>query len=310
MSANPPSLRVAFVGLGTMGQGMARNLAKAGFPLALATRTFEKARMLAKELADAGHVVRAARTPAEAARGADVVVSCVPDAPEVEEVHLGESGTIASAAPGSVAIDCSTIAAERARGVASRLAGKGITFLDAPVSGGQKGAVEGTLTFFIGGEATGLEKARPVFLAMGKRLTHLGPSGAGQLGKAVNQIIVAGNLIAVAEGIAFASRAGLPLPALHEALTAGAATSWALEVLGKKMIDRDFKPAFAVKHQQKDLAIVLASARARGVPLPGVALVHQLLSALEAEGRGEDGTQALLTLYEKLSAGAGPKAGA
>ena len=310
MSANPPSLRVAFVGLGTMGQGMARNLAKAGFPLALATRTFEKARMLAKELADAGHVVRAARTPAEAARGADVVVSCVPDAPEVEEVHLGESGTIASAAPGSVAIDCSTIAAERARGVASRLAGKGITFLDAPVSGGQKGAIEGTLTFFVGGEATGLEKARPVFLAMGKRLTHLGPSGAGQLGKAVNQIIVAGNLIAVAEGIAFASRAGLPLPALHEALTAGAATSWALEVLGKKMIDRDFKPAFAVKHQQKDLAIVLASARARGVPLPGVALVHQLLSALEAEGRGEDGTQALLTLYEKLSAGAGPKAGA
>jgi 3-hydroxyisobutyrate dehydrogenase len=310
MSANPPSLRVAFVGLGTMGQGMARNLAKAGFPLALATRTFEKARTLAKELADAGHVVRAARTPAEAARGADVVVSCVPDAPEVEEVHLGESGTIASAAPGSVAIDCSTIAAERARGVASRLAGKGITFLDAPVSGGQKGAIEGTLTFFVGGEATGLEKARPVFLAMGKRLTHLGPSGAGQLGKAVNQIIVAGNLIAVAEGIAFASRAGLPLPALHEALTAGAATSWALEVLGKKMIDRDFKPAFAVKHQQKDLAIVLASARARGVPLPGVALVHQLLSALEAEGRGEDGTQALLTLYEKLSAGAGPKAGA
>jgi len=310
MSANPPSLRVAFVGLGTMGQGMARNLAKAGFPLALATRTFEKARMLAKELADAGHVVRAARTPAEAARGADVVVSCVPDAPEVEEVHLGESGTIASAAPGSVAIDCSTIAAERARGVASRLAGKGITFLDAPVSGGQKGAIEGTLTFFVGGEATGLEKARPVFLAMGKRLTHLGPSGAGQLGKAVNQIIVAGNLIAVAEGIAFASRAGLPLPALHEALTAGAATSWALEVLGKKMIDRDFKPAFAVKHQQKDLAIVLASARARGVPLPGVALVHQLLSALEAEGRGEDGTQALLTLYEKLSAGTGPKAGA
>ena len=302
MSANPPTLRIAFVGLGTMGQGMARNLARAGFPLVLATRTFEKARMLAKELADAGHDVRPARTAAEAARGADMVVSCVPDAPEVEEVHLGGDGTIAAAAPGTVVIDCSTIAAERARGVAARLAGKGISFLDAPVSGGQKGAVEGTLTFFIGGEAAALEKARPVFLAMGKRLTHLGTSGSGQLGKAVNQIIVAGNLIAVTEGIAFASRASLPLPALHEALTAGAATSWALEVLGKKMIERDFKPAFAVKHQQKDLAIVLASARERGVPLPGVALVHQLLSALEAEGRGEDGTQALLTLYEKLSA--------
>jgi len=302
MSANPSSLRVAFVGLGTMGQGMARNLARAGFSLTVATRTFDKARTLAKELAGVGRDVSAARTPAEAAQGADVVVSCVPDAPEVEEVHVGTDGTICSAGPGTVVIDCSTIAAERARGVASRLAAKGISFLDAPVSGGQKGAAEGTLTFFIGGEAAALEKARPVFLAMGKRLTHLGPSGSGQLGKAVNQIIVAGNLIAVSEGIAFASRAGLPLPALHEALTAGAATSWALEVLGKKMIDRDFKPAFAIKHQQKDLAIVLASARARGVPLPGVALVHQLLSALEAEGRGEDGTQALLTLYEKLSA--------
>ena len=310
MSPTPDLPRVAFVGLGTMGQGMARNLAKAGFPLALATRTFGKAEALATELAAAGREARAARTSAEAAQGAAVVVSCVPDAPEVEEVHLGKDGTASSAAPGTVVVDCSTIAAGRAREIASRLAGKGISFLDAPVSGGQKGAVEGTLTFFIGGEAAALEKARPVFLAMGKRLTHLGPSGSGQLGKAVNQIIVAGNLMAVSEGIAFASRAGLPLPALHEALTAGAATSWALEVLGKKMIDRDFKPAFAVKHQQKDLAIVLASARACGVPLPGAALVHQLLSALEAEGRGEDGTQALLTLYEKLSGPSGPKSGA
>ena len=308
MSTNPSPLRVAFVGLGTMGQGMARNLAKAGFPLALASRTFTKAEALAAELVAAGHDVRAARTIAAAATGAAVVVSCVPDAPEVEAVHLGPDGTARAAVPGTVVIDCSTIAADRARAIAERLAEKGIFFLDAPVSGGQKGAVEGTLTFFIGGEAAALEKARPVLSAMGKRLTHLGPSGAGQLGKAVNQIIVAGNLLAVSEGMAFAARAGLPLRALHEALTAGAATSWALEVLGKKMMDRDFAPAFAIKHQQKDLAIVLSSARASGVPLPGVALVHQLLSALEAEGRGEDGTQALLTLYEKLSAGAGPKA--
>jgi len=136
---------------------------------------------------------------------------------------------------------------------------------------------------------------------MGKRITLLGPSGSGQLGKAANQVIVAGNLMAVSEGLAFAARAGLPLEALHEALTAGAATSWALEVLGKKMLQRDFKPAFAIRHQQKDLAIVLAAARQQGSPLPGVALVHQLLSALEAQGRAEDGTQALLTLYERLS---------
>jgi 3-hydroxyisobutyrate dehydrogenase len=141
-----------------------------------------------------------------------------------------------------------------------------------------------------------------VFEAMGKRLTHLGPSGAGQLGKAVNQILVANNLMAVSEALAFAQKAGLPLKPLHEALVGGAARSWALEVLGQKMIDRDFKPAFAVKHQQKDLAIVLANARAAGVPLPGVALVHQLLTSLEAAGRGEDGTQALLTVYEALSA--------
>ncbi len=302
MSRRPASLRVAFVGLGTMGQGMARNLGKAGFPLALASRTFSKAEAFAAELGAGRPDVRACRTPADAARRAEVVVSCVPDAPEVEEVHLGPAGTIASAAAGTVVVDCSTIAPDRARGVAARLAERGIAFLDAPVSGGQKGAAEGTLTFFVGGEPAALERARPVFLAMGKRLTHLGGSGAGQLGKAANQIIVAGNLVAVSEGLAFASRVGLPLAALHEALTAGAATSWALEVLGKKMIERDFKPAFAIKHQQKDLAIVLATARARGVPLPAVALVHQLLSALEAEGRGEDGTQALLTLYERLSA--------
>jgi 3-hydroxyisobutyrate dehydrogenase len=296
-----PVPRVAFIGLGTMGQGMARNLAKAGFPLAVTTHTPGKADGFARALAAEGRDVRAAATPAAAAEGADVVVSCVPDSPEVELVHLGVSGTAAGARRGAIVIDCSTIAAEAARKIAERLLEKGIDFLDAPVSGGQKGAIEGTLTFFIGGSAAALERARPVFAAMGRRLTPLGPSGSGQLGKAANQILVANNLMGVSEALAFAARTGLPLAQLHEALTAGAANSWALEVLGKKMIDRDFKPAFAVKHQQKDLAIVLATARARGLPLPGTALVHQLLTALEARGRAEDGTQALLTVYEELS---------
>ena len=297
------ALRVAFIGLGTMGQGMAKNIAKAGFPLAVATRTPGKAEAFARALSAEGRDVRAEKTPAAAAEGADVVVSCVPDAPEVEEVHLGASGTAAGARPGAIAIDCSTIAAEAARTIAARLAEKGLSFLDAPVSGGQKGAVEGTLTFFIGGDVAALEKARPVFEAMGRRFTALGPSGAGQLGKAANQILVANNLMGVSEALAFAAKAGLPLASLHEALTSGAANSWALEVLGKKMIDRDFLPAFAVKHQQKDLAIVLRSARARGIPLPGTALVHQLLTVLEACGRAEDGTQALLTVYESLGGG-------
>jgi 3-hydroxyisobutyrate dehydrogenase-like beta-hydroxyacid dehydrogenase len=287
---------VGFIGLGTMGWGMARNLAKAGFPLTVTTRTFEKAEAFAREVPGA----RAVRTPEEVGRKSDVVVSSVPDSPEVEEVHLGERGTAAGAARGAIVIDTSTIAAEAARGIAQKLSERGIAFLDAPVSGGQKGAIEGTLTFFVGGDAAALEKARPVFQAMGKRITHLGPSGAGQLGKAANQILVGINLMAVSEALAFAKKAGLPLAALHEALTAGAANSWALEVLGRKMIDGDFKPAFAVKHQQKDLAIVLKTSREKKLPLPGVALVHQLLVALEAEGRGDDGTQALYTLYEKL----------
>ncbi len=299
--SHAPVLRVAFIGLGTMGQGMARNLAKAGFPLTVATHTPGKADGFARALAADGCDVRAAATPAAAAEGADVIVSSVPDSPEVEAVHLGAAGTAAGARRGTIVIDCSTIAAEAAREIARRLLEKGIDFLDAPVSGGQKGAIEGTLTFFIGGDPAALEKARPVFAAMGRRLTPLGPSGCGQLGKAANQILVANNLMGVSEALAFAARAGLPLGPLHEALTAGAANSWALEVLGKKMIDRDFKPAFAVKHQQKDLAIVLATARARGLPLPGTALVHQLLTALEARGQGEDGTQALLTVYEEMT---------
>ena len=289
-------LRVGFIGLGTMGQGMARNLAKAGFPLTVMTRRFEKA----EEFAASVQGVRAARDGAEVGKASDVIVSSVPDSPEVEEVHLGERGTAAGAAHGAIVIDTSTIAAESARVIGERLGAKGIALLDAPVSGGQKGAIEGTLTFFVGGEEAALEKARPVFEAMGKRITHLGPSGFGQLGKAVNQILVGVNLMAVSEALAFAKKAGLPLPSLHEALTAGAANSWALEVLGKKMIDRDFKPAFAVKHQQKDLAIVLATSREKKLPLPGTALVHQLLTALEAEGRGGEGTQALYTFYEKL----------
>ncbi|HEY1435662.1 MAG TPA: NAD(P)-dependent oxidoreductase [Thermoanaerobaculia bacterium] len=291
------AVRVGFVGLGTMGVGMARNLAKAGFPLALSTRTASKAQALAAELG-----ARACGTPEEVARASDVVVSCLPDSPEVEEVHLGPHGTTRGAASGAVLIDSSTIAAEAARSIAERAAQSGASFLDAPVSGGQKGAAEGTLTFFVGGDAAALERARPVLAAMGKRITHLGASGSGQLGKAANQILVANTLLAVAEGIAFAQKAGLPMPALHEALMGGAASSWMLDVLGRKMMDRDFKPAFAIKHQQKDLAIVLKTAREKGVPLPGAALVHQLLSALEAQGRGEDGTQALLTLYEKMTA--------
>lgn len=299
--SSPSSLRAGFVGLGTMGAGMARNVAAKGFPLSLTNRTTEKAVRLASDLAGGPAPVSPLPSPARVAAESDVVVSCVSDGPDVEEVHLGPNGTVEGARPGTVVVDCSTVDPGVARRVAARLAEKGVSFLDAPVSGGQKGANEGTLSFFVGGEAAALERARPLLEAMGRRITHLGPSGAGQLGKATNQVIVAGTLAAVSEGMAFARAAGLPLEAIHGALTGGAANSWALEVLGRKMLDRDFAPAFAIKHQQKDLAIVLRTARERGVPLPAAALVHQLLSALEAKGRGEEGTQALYTLYEELS---------
>jgi 3-hydroxyisobutyrate dehydrogenase len=295
------TLRVGLIGLGTMGAPMARNLAKAGFPLALGTRTAAKAKALAAEISSKNGGVRAFERFTDVGKNSDVLVTCLPDSPEVEQVLFGRSGSAEGLASGAIVIDCSTIAAEAARAIAAKLSERGVFLLDAPVSGGQKGAIEGTLTFFVGGDAAALERARPVFQALGKRITHLGPSGAGQLGKATNQILVAGNLIAVSEALAFAARVGLPLPALHEALTGGAANSWALEVLGKKMMDRDFQPAFAIRHQQKDLAIVLRTAREKGVPLPGTALVHQLLSALESQGRESQGTQALLTLYEELS---------
>jgi 3-hydroxyisobutyrate dehydrogenase-like beta-hydroxyacid dehydrogenase len=195
---------VAFLGLGTMGVPMVKNLVAKGHTVHVYNRTRAKAEALAASLA--GLTVH--DTPASAARAAEVVVSCVSDGPDVESVHLGPGGTIESAQRGVVVIDCSTVAAEVARRVAAALAERGVSFLDAPVSGGQKGAIEGTLTYFIGGEASAIERARPVLEAMGKRITLLGPSGAGQLGKAVNQIIVALNLTAVSEGLAFAQRAG------------------------------------------------------------------------------------------------------
>ena len=239
-----------------MGVPMARNLAKAGFELAsprAPPRRPRRSRPSSRRQAR----VAGRRRPARC----EIVVSCLPDAPEVEEVHLGEQRD----RPRRRTRDRRRrLLDDRGRGgpLDRGPAGEGRrALLDAPVSGGQKGAAEGTLTFFVGGEGRRSRRRGPVLAAMGKRITLLGGAGAGQLGKATNQIVVAGNLVAVSE--ASRSREGGPAHrALHGALTGGAATSWTLEVLGRKMIDRDFKPAFAIRHQQKDLAIVLQTARA------------------------------------------------
>jgi 3-hydroxyisobutyrate dehydrogenase-like beta-hydroxyacid dehydrogenase len=290
-------MQVGLIGLGIMGAPMARNLVKAGFPLTVATRTPGKAEQFAAENAN----VTAVRSAAEVAAVSEVIVVMVTDSPDVVAVARGADGIFATAKPGAVIIDMSTISPQVTQELAAEAAAKGLFWLDGPVSGGEKGAIEGTLTIMLGGDEGALAKARPVLEAMGKRITHFGPAGNGQYAKLCNQILVAGNLLAACEALTFGAKVGLDLPTLHQALTGGAANSWAFEVLGKKMIDRDFKPAFMVKLQQKDLRLVMSAASTNRVALPAAALAHQMLAAVEAEGRGDDGTQSLVRIFERLA---------
>lgn len=293
-------MQVGFIGLGIMGQPMARNLLKAGFPLVVATRTPGKAAAFAQENAALGQV-QAAATPAQVAAVCDIIVNIVTDTHDVVEVAYGETGLFASAKPGTIIIDMSTISPSVTRDLAAKASKQELFWLDAPVSGGEKGAIEGTLTIMVGGAPEGVVQAEPVLRAMGKRITHFGAPGNGQAAKLCNQIMVAVNLMAVCETMTFARKAGLDLSLLHQALTGGAANSWALDVLGKKMIDRDFKPAFMVKLQQKDLRLVMDAANRNHTALPAAGLAHQLLAAVEAEGRGDDGTQSLVRIFERLA---------
>ncbi|MGE0129790.1 MAG: NAD(P)-dependent oxidoreductase [Blastocatellales bacterium] len=291
---------IGLIGLGIMGAPMARNLLKDGFNLTVATRTPGKAEKFAAENSSLGKV-KAASTPAEAAAASEIIITMVTDSPDVVAVARGDHGVFATAKPGSTVIDMSTISPQVTRELAEEAKTKGLFWLDAPVSGGEKGAIEGTLTIMVGGEAEALDRARPALDAMGKRITHFGPAGSGQSAKLCNQIMTAVNLLAVCEALTFGAKAGLDLATLHQALTGGAANSWALEVLGKKMIERDFKPAFMVRLQQKDLRLVLDAANANHTSLPTASLAHQLLAAVEAGGRGDDGTQSLLRIFEKMA---------
>lgn len=293
-------MNVGLVGLGIMGAPMARNLLKAGFAVNVATRTAGKAADFASR-ATPSDKVRAMATPAEVASSSDVIVVMVTDSPDVEEVAKGPEGLFATAKAGSVIIDMSTISPAVTRSLAEEARKRGLEWIDAPVSGGEKGAIEGTLTIMVGGKKEALEQVRPVLEAMGKRITYFGESGSGQSAKLCNQIMTGINILAVSEAFVFGQKAGLDLATLHQALTGGAANSWALEILGKKIIDGDFKPAFMVKLQQKDLRLVLEQARSSHTPLPGASLSHQLFASLEAEGRGDDGTQAMVQVIEKLA---------
>jgi len=287
--------RVGFIGTGIMGGPMALNLLKAGYAVTVHNRTKSKA----KAVLAAG--ASWAETPADAAGESDIVITCVPDTPDVKKVLLGENGVIEGARSGLICVDMSTISPAATREMGKILQGKGVTLLDAPISGGEIGAIEGKLSIMMGGPKEAFEKVRPVMEVMGKAVIHCGPLGAGQMTKLVNQVMVIHTIMSIAEGLAFAEKAGLDLETTWQVTSAGAAGSHSLKVLGRKIIDGDLKPAFMVDLQQKDLRLVMELADELKQPLPGVALAKQLLGVLQAQGRGRDGTQAMIDVIRQLA---------
>ena len=287
--------RIGFIGLGIMGRGMAANILKAGFPLTVWNRTPERT----DELAAGGATVAA--SPAALAAGCDIIITCVSDTPDVEAVILGAEGVIHGAQPGSLVIDMSTISPAVTKQIAAALAEKGVAMLDAPISGGSEGAARGTLSIMVGGSAADLQRAMPVLQTMGQRITHVGPSGAGQTVKLVNQVMVVGNCLAMAEGLMLAQAGGVDLDKCLEAVSGGAAGSWMLSNRGPQILARDWRPGFTIALQQKDLRLVLEAADAVGAPLPGTALVFQLYRTLEARGLSGDGNHALIKALEALA---------
>jgi 3-hydroxyisobutyrate dehydrogenase len=279
--------RIGVVGLGTMGGAMAANLVRAGFPVAGWNRTAGRA----PELDELG--VPSAASPAALAADVDVVLICVSDTPDVEAVLFAADGVAAGAAPGTLVIDCSTIDPAATRGFAARLARQGIGFVDAPVTGGSEGARNATLAILVGGEPADVERARPVLEAIGRTVTYFGPVGAGQAAKAVNQVILAGTYIGVAEGLVLAIKAGLDPEQVVAALSTGAAQSWVLANRSGRMLANDYPLGFRVALHLKDLGIALAMARETGAALPVASLVAQLEADLVADGHADDDMSAL-----------------
>ena len=285
-------MNIGFVGLGIMGRPMALNLIKGGHAVTVWARRPESM----EPLLSAG--AKAAASPAEAAKGNELVISMVADAPDVAEVMQ----CVASAAErGLVAVDMSTIAPAAARRIADELSAAGVDFLDAPVSGGEVGAIAGTLSIMVGGSAEGFAKALPAFECMGKNVVHVGASGAGQVTKAANQIVTGMGVLAVAEAYAFAAKNGVDRSKVREALLGGFAYSKILENHGQRMLDRNFKPGFKSWMHEKDLNIVMQTAHELGLCLPGSAATAQMFNAMVGSGLGEEDSIAVLKLLERLS---------
>ncbi len=286
---------VGFIGMGIMGQGMVRNLAKAGLKPLIWNRT----RSRLDDLVAEGFEV--AEDPAALAAACDVVITCVSDTPDVESVILGDRGVIHGVKAGSLVIDMSTISPRATGEIGKRLGEKGVRMLDAPISGGSEGAARGTLSIMVGGEADQVERAMPFFQAMGKAITHVGPLGSGQRVKLVNQILVVVNALAVSEALLFAQAGGLDLEKTLEAVVPGAAGSWMLQFRGPQVVKRDWRPGFTIDLQQKDLRLVLEAADEAGVPVVGTSLVFNLYRTLQAAGLGGEGNHALVRALERLS---------
>jgi len=286
--------RIGFIGLGIMGRGMTHNLLKAGNAVTVWNRT--PARM--DEFTAAG--AQTASSPAELAARCDVILICVSDTPDVEQVLFGENGVSAGIKSGALVIDHSTISPQKTVEMARRLNAQEVAYLDAPVSGGSEGAAKGTLSIMLGGAAADVERAMPVLQAYGKTITHVGAQGAGQMAKLVNQILVVINQLAASEALLFAQAGGLDLAKTIEAVKGGAAGSWMLANRGPQMIVRDFRPGFTIDLQQKDLRLVLESADQMGVPLLATSLVFQLYRTLQAQGLGGDGNHGLVKALEQM----------
>ncbi len=289
--------RVGFVGTGIMGAPMARNALKAGFPVTVTNRTLSRAEPLAK---DGATVVK---TPREVAERSDIVVTMVPNTPHVETAVFGPEGVAAGAREGLLLIDMSTISPSATRDIAERAAKNRPPFhtLDAPVSGGEPGAIEARLSIMIGGDAADVQRAMLLFSALGKTIVHIGDHGAGQACKLANQIAVALNNLGVSEALVFAASQGIDLEKTRQVIAGGAGSSWAMQNYAPKMLAGDFRPGFMVDLQQKDLRLVLDNAFADHISLPGAALVHELYNALQRDGGGREGNLALIKVIEKLA---------
>jgi 2-hydroxy-3-oxopropionate reductase len=291
-----PDERVGFIGLGIMGRPMALNLLRAGYRLVVHNRTREKESELVSEGAES------ADSPRAVAEASEVVITMLPDSPDVEQVYLGEDGVIAGARAGQLLIDMSSIAPAVARAVAEAAAGVGADALDAPVSGGDVGAREGTLSIMVGGSDAAFKRARELFDVLGKTVVHMGGPGAGQTAKACNQILVAVTIEAVSEALVLASKAGVDPERLIEVLSGGLAGNRVMEVRRRNFLEHDFTPGFKLALHHKDLGIALRTARELGVYVPTTAIVDQMLAALEAAGDGGLDHSALLKVIEQASA--------